>query len=78
MLTLLIITIHAIQPLLTLLKNKTKLTIMSSLLMILTLPYTKPTNYGHRTTTTTTTTTKSALKSNKVSNPLFVLPELVF
>ena len=79
-LTLLTITIHTIQPLVTtLLKNKTKQTTMSSLLMILTLHYAKATNYGHQTTATTTTTTKSALNSNKVSNLLFVRPEpLVF
>ena len=45
--------------------------------MLPTLHYTKATNYGHR-TTTTTTKKKSALKSNKVSNLLFVRPELVF
>ena len=69
------ITIHVIQPLLTLPQNKTKQTIMSSLLMIPTLHYTKATNHGHR---TTTTTKKSALKSNKVLNLLFVRPSLFF
>ena len=43
-LALLTIAIHAIQPLLTLPKSKTKQRIMSSLLMILTLHYTKATN----------------------------------
>ena len=43
---------------LTLPKNKTKQIILSSLLMILTLHYTKATNYNHQTTATTTTTKK--------------------
>ena len=46
------ITIHVIQSLLTLPLNKTKQTIMSSLLVIPALHYTKATNHGHRTTTT--------------------------
>ena len=52
---------------------------MPSLLMILTLHYTKATNYDHQIIKTTTTAKKkSLLESNKASNLLFVCPELFF